>query len=128
MKFPIPGKTIYILNRAPVSDYTCNAKLLGHLQDAGSEWSDASCALIHGPVTGIRIWTESARGYVTRWVSNNNHDIIIIIIIIFIIIIIIIIIIVIIIGNNCYWKLLVLLEIVIMIMIIVFIIGNNRSK
>ena len=50
------------------SDYTCDAQLLGSNVITGSEWSDESCGLIHGPVTGVRIWT-SAPGYVKLWVS-----------------------------------------------------------
>ena len=40
--------------------------------DSGTEWSDVSCALIHGPVTGVRIWQGPANGYIKLWVSISG--------------------------------------------------------
>ena len=37
------------------SDYTCGATICTAV-DPSKRWSDKSCALIHGPVTGVRIW------------------------------------------------------------------------
>ena len=48
------------------SDLTCDATILGTWLIAGSEWSDEMCALIHGPVTGVRIWAST---YVNLWVK-----------------------------------------------------------
>ena len=49
------------------SDYTCGVQPLGYAQDAGTEWSDESCALNHGPVTGIRMWTTAS--LIKQWVT-----------------------------------------------------------
>ena len=45
-------------------DETCDVSPLGTKMNAGTEWSDESCALIHGPVTGVRMW---------RTTGNNNR-------------------------------------------------------
>ena len=55
-----------------ISDNTCDAPLLGSKMDDGTEWSDEICALIHGPVTGVRIWESDPNGYIKLWVSNDG--------------------------------------------------------
>ena len=43
------------------SDYTWGVPVLGGNKDGGTEWSDESCALIHGRVTGVRVWVSGNR-------------------------------------------------------------------
>ena len=40
-----------------VPESTCGATPLGEQVSQGHEWSDEAFALVHGSVTGIRIWT-----------------------------------------------------------------------
>ena len=76
--FPIPNFThlIKILcQKFPWyldSDNTCDAPLLGSKKDTGTEWSDENCALIHGPVTGVRMWESSSGGYIKSWVGISS--------------------------------------------------------
>ena len=37
--------------------------------DAGTEWSDGNCALIHGPVTGVRMWQTTDNDRIKLWVD-----------------------------------------------------------
>ena len=51
------------------SDNTCGAPVLGDTKDTGTEWSDESCALIHGPVTGVRMWHTTNNRRIKLWVD-----------------------------------------------------------
>ena len=56
---PLQKNDLFVVKLNPpywASDSTCSAPLLGRKRDAGTEWSDERCALIHGPVTGVRMW------------------------------------------------------------------------
>ena len=57
------------------SDSICNDPL-GSKKDSGTEWSDESCALIHGPVTGVRMWHTPPDNLTKLWVrfSSFPHD------------------------------------------------------
>ena len=60
-----------------ISDKTCNAPVIGERIISGSEWSDESCALIHGAPTGVRIWHTPADNYIklfTSWVAQNKVE------------------------------------------------------
>ena len=37
--------------------------------DAGTEWKDGGCVLIHGPVTGVRMWHTTYDGRIKLWVN-----------------------------------------------------------
>ena len=51
-------------------DKMCHAPLLGTAKNTGTEWSDESCALIHGPVTGVRMWhTTVGNNRIKLWVN-----------------------------------------------------------
>ena len=52
------------------SDYTCGVAILGIEQDAGTEWSDESCAMMHGPVTGVRMWATG--NLIKLWVTHRK--------------------------------------------------------
>ena len=42
-----------------ISESTCGANAMGKRQSPGFSWSDKACALVYGPVTGIRVWTST---------------------------------------------------------------------
>ena len=49
-------------------DDTCGSPVIGDNNIVGMEWSDESCALAHGPVTGYRAWCTYRR--LTQWVFH----------------------------------------------------------
>ena len=55
-----------------ISDETCGAPIIGERTIAGSDWSDESCALVHGPPTGIRIWHIPPENFIKLWVRFNS--------------------------------------------------------
>ena len=46
----------------------CSGVHYGNDVNVGLPWSDQTCALLNGPVTGIRVWGMPSDGWVRGWV------------------------------------------------------------
>ena len=50
----------------------CSGEHYGHHASLGLPWSDQMCALLNGPVTGIRVWRMPSQDWLRGWVIGNR--------------------------------------------------------